>query len=105
MIRDESSSIVSYQIYVDEEFVGEIESGSSIDTRRLAKVRIFNSHYSGINFTFKKIKLLGGGGYELISTEKIYIPYRGTYSFTMTSDIAFDVWTTGSSGGGNTDYV
>ena len=102
LARVQSTTSVGCWVYVDGELTGGIEYGSSMDIPRHASVMIYNSHYAGVNLTLNKIKILGDGSYEIVSTEQLYIKYRGSYTFTLTTDMAFNVWTTGSSVGGGT---
>ena len=102
LTRTQSSSSVGCWVYIDEDLTGGIAYGSSMEIHRQASVKIWNSHSAGVNLTISKVKNHIDGTKEIISTEIFYIPYRGSYSFTMSSDMEFNVWTTHVSGGTST---
>lgn len=91
-------------IYVDE-VQRSFDDNGSMEIPRGSTVRIENNHYAGVNLTLNKIEFRNDDTYEVLSTEQIHISYRGSYSFTMTMDMACSIWTTGSSGGGGSIVV
>lgn len=98
LTRAHDSTSVACDIYVDGELTHGIEYGSSMEIRRYANVTIYNSYNisSSVNLSISKVK-----GNEIVSSEEIRIKRGESYTFTLTGDMVFDVWTTGSSGGGN----
>ena len=94
LYRATSNTSRGCAIYIDGVIVSGTGYEETLEITRRAKVTIENTAGSSVNLSLSKIKVLIDGTREIISSEQVNIGYRGSYTFTMNSDMVFDVWTT-----------
>ena len=75
------------------------DENGGLDVQKGSTVTLVNNRNTDVNLTLRKGKNLPDGSWEESESNVYIIKGYGSYSFTITSDVLYSVWTTGSSGG------